>query len=86
MLFVIPDLQTIYHGVDSSNSQNNKVTLGIGISVLPQSKPVDPVLLVEIHQHGLLQLCLAVVDCNGVVMPAMFHVLDIINNSNGNMS
>ena len=59
---------------------------GIGISVSPQSKPVDPVLLVEIHQHGLLQLCLAVVDCNGVVMPAMFHVLDIINHSNETMS
>ena len=23
----------------------------------------------EIHQHGLLKLCLAIVDCNGVVVP-----------------
>ena len=39
------------------------------VFVVDQGESVDPRLLVEVHQHPLLQLVLAVVDGNGVVVP-----------------
>jgi hypothetical protein len=36
---------------------------------IPQSQPLRPVPFVEIHQHTLLQLRLAVIDSDRVIMP-----------------
>ena len=36
--------------------------------VVSESESVHPTLLVQVHQHPLLQLVLSVVDGNGVVM------------------
>ena len=40
--------------------------------VVPQSEPVHPTLLVQIHQHSLLQLVLPVVDGDGIIMSGKF--------------
>lgn len=39
------------------------------ILVVDKGKSVDPGLFVEVHEHPLLQLVLAVVDGDGVVVP-----------------
>ena len=39
------------------------------VVVVHEGEPVHPALLVEVHQHALLQLVLAVVDRDGVVVP-----------------
>ena len=53
---------------NKSGHTTNLVKLTM-VLVVDQGESVNPRLLVEVHQHPLLQLVLAIVDGDGVVVP-----------------
>ena len=39
------------------------------VIIVTESETINPTFLIQVHQHSLFQLILAVVDGNGVIVP-----------------
>ena len=39
--------------------------------VITEGETIDPTFLVQVHQHSLFQLILAIVDSDGVIVPEL---------------